>query len=295
MTSKIKKTVVGLVALLLTMSVPLRAFSHSDSKDNDDTIVLSKDNLITLSTEIDGESTAQVLSTAKELDNALSKKEGLFSKKKHLRLFLNSPGGSIQSGLEMIEGLQGLGRPIDTVSLFSASMAFQLIENLGERLVLKNGVLMSHHAKGEVEGEFGGSIKSQMENRMQLWIDRVRELDEQTVKRTNGKQTYESYTKEYDHECWLSGTKAVEQGYADRIVKVKCDQSLSGVSTHTTEFMGLAIQYDLDNCPINTTPMNVRISQSTQQSALTPALEEEVKNKFKERFLNKQKQVVTTY
>ncbi|CAM6004799.1 unnamed protein product, partial [Sphagnum balticum] len=94
-------------------------------------------------------------------------------------------GGGIQSGLEMTEALNGLGCPVDTVTLFAASMGWQIAQSLGERLILKNGVMMSHHATGEAQGEFGGSIRTQMENRQQLWIDRVRELDEQTVRRTN--------------------------------------------------------------------------------------------------------------
>jgi ATP-dependent protease ClpP protease subunit len=206
-------------------------------------------------------------------------------------LFLNSPGGSIQSGLELIEALKGIGRPVNTVTLFAASMAFQIAQNMNDRLILKNGILMSHRAAGEMQGSFGGTRPSQMDSRYQLWLDRVRELDEQTVSRTQGKQTYDSYTKEYANEVWLTGTKSVQEGYADRIVLVKCDTTLSGVNTNHVNFMGMDIAYDLDRCPINTSPMNVRAS-SLDGKALNAELVNKVEQEFLSGFENKQRQVI---
>ena len=114
-------------------------------------------------------------------------------------------------------------------------------------------------------------------------------MDEQTVLRTRGKQTYESYIKEYQNEVWLTGTKSVAEGYADRIVLVKCDKTLSGVTTHSIEFMGMAISYDLDACPINTAPMNVRIGDNNKN--LTKEVVNDILEKFMAKFENKQGQV----
>ena len=90
---------------------------------------------------------------------------------------------------------------------------------------------------------------------------------------------------------WLTGTKAVNEGYADRIVTVKCDISLSGVTTHHVNFLGADITYDLDQCPINTSPMNVRIGAPDGKS-LTAEIKAEVEAKFMEKFNNKQEQVL---
>jgi ATP-dependent protease ClpP protease subunit len=287
------KLIVGLAVLAISALFPLSSLSKGDDKDS---VTLSASNLIVLNGEVNGENTAAVISKAKELCNAskegIAKKVGL-GKETRLKLFLYTPGGSIQAGLEMIEALNGLGCPVDTVTLFAASMGWQIAQNLGERLILRNGVMMSHHATGQESGEFGGSVKSQMENRQQLWLDRVRELDEQTVKRTNGKQTYESYTKEYDHEVWLTGTKSVAEGYSDRIVSMRCDSSLNGVDTHTISFMGVPILYDLDKCPINTSPMNVRIG--LPEGKLTAEMSNLVKEKFLLDYSNKAKQVIPMY
>jgi ATP-dependent protease ClpP protease subunit len=53
-----------------------------------------------------------------------------FSSNEPIYLFLNTPGGSIQTGLEIIESLKGLDRPVSTVTLFAASMGFQIAQNL---------------------------------------------------------------------------------------------------------------------------------------------------------------------
>lgn len=279
------------LALLVVFTVAFVPGTSASKDNGSDTVVLTKDNTLILNSEVNGESTSAIIAKAKELDSKLTSSERFSRSKAPLYLFLNTPGGSIQSGLELIEALNGIDRKTNTITLFAASMGFQIAQNLNDRLILKNGVLMSHHAAGEMQGSFGGVHPSQMDNRYQLWIDRVRELDEQTVKRTNGKQTYETYTKQYDKEMWLTGTKSVDQGYADRIVLVRCDSSLNGTATHHVEFMGMLISYDLDNCPINTSPMNIRAG-GPGDAVVNNEILNEVKAKFLSLFLNKQRQVL---
>ena len=178
--------------------------------------------------------------------------------------------------------------------MFAASMGFQIIQNLDDRLILKNGVMMSHRAAGGFEGSFGGTKPSQIDSRYQFWLDRVRELDEQTVSRTKNKQTYESYTKEYANEMWLTGTKSVQEGYSDEVVLVKCDSTISGTSKHSADFMGFQVSYELDNCPLNTAPMNVSMLLPKGQEVPTE-LKNEIKNKFLSQFYNSQKQEIPMY
>lgn len=260
----------GLIVLGLMVFSPTKSVSKEESPE---TIVLSNENTIVLDSQVDGESAAAVIGKAKSLDGALS--SGLkgplgINKDKPLYLFLNTPGGSVQSGLEIVEALRGLGRPVNTITMFSASMGFQLVQNLDKRLILENGVLMSHRAVGQFAGEFGGQSPSQVESRFHLWMKRLTEMDEQTVKRTGGKQTLESYQKQYSSELWLTGRESVEKGYADEIVKVKCDKSLDGTTEHHAQAFGLTITYELDNCPINTSPTHVKIGLSAFRKVAGP-------------------------
>lgn len=280
-----KKLGAFLVLLVGALLFPL----SSVMKSSGDQIVLSQDNTIILAGEVDGESAAQVIFQAKLLGNKR------FSSKKPLYLFLNTPGGSIQTGLEMIESLNGLGRPISTITLFAASMGFQIAQNLGERLILKNGVLMSHRAQGAFEGYFGGERPSQVDNRYNLWLSRLNEMDLQTVKRTNGRQTLDSYQKAYANELWLTGTQAVEDGYADRVVTVKCDSSLDGVKTHTIMFFGFRVSFDIDNCPLNTTPMNIHVAAPDEKQKLPHEKIVEVEAKFMQQYVSKHRSVIPMY
>ncbi len=222
-------------------------------------IVLDSQNTVILNGMINADSVSQVIRDARALDTP--KLVG-----KPIYLFLYTPGGEIQTGLEMLEALKGLTRPVHTVTLFAASMGFQTVQNLGRRYIVKSGVLMSHHAHGGVEGEFGGLGISQMQARLGLWERRITELDHITVARTNGLQTLESYQTAYDHELWLNADEAVSGGYADEEVQVKCDPSLNGVLSKTASGpFGISISYELDKCPINTTPMNVKINIPTTE------------------------------
>src|ERR1700692_1248743 len=131
---------------LIVAAVFLFPLSHNSNHDKNNTVVLSKDNTVVLSGEVDEKTASEVIPKARALS------QQYFQGNKPLYLFLNTPGGSIQIGLEIIEALKGLGRPINTVSLFSASMGFQIVQGLSERLVLSNGILMSHRAAGQISG-----------------------------------------------------------------------------------------------------------------------------------------------
>lgn len=267
---KSKFAIGNLLVLAICAMIPLSAGSAGKAGDSRSTVTLSSDNVIVLNSEVNGESVAKVVEEARKLDSILSLKDRIAGTKKPIYLFLNTPGGSIQSGLELIEQLQALKRPVHTVTLFAASMGFQIAQNLGERYILKNGVLMSHRAYGGFEGSFGGQTPSPIDGIYGLWTSRINEMDNQTVLRTGGKQTLESYQKQYAPDMWRTGTQSVDEGYADKVAKVVCDESIKGVTSHTFMYMGIIpIYYDLSKCPMNTTPMNIRVSIRTNKGPVS--------------------------
>lgn len=244
-----KLAAAGFAVVLAVVLIPL----VSVSKDNSPKVLLlDKSNLLVLNSEVNGDSVGPLITKARELDSKLGYG-------KHILLYLNSPGGSVKSGLELIEAMKGLNHKVDTITAFSASMAFQIAENLDNRYILQSGILMSHRAAGEFAGSFGGTSPSQLDSRIHLYVQITKEMDEETVRRTNGKQTLESYQKAYSNELWMTGQEAINGGYADSIVRVKCTSDLSGLSTHSVEFLGMQIEYQLSDCPINTSPMNVKV------------------------------------
>lgn len=275
--------VAGIIALSVSVFCAKVTLSKETPTVDSSVVVLTASNTLNLNAEVDGDSVGAILSAAKAL-KPKTPKEPIY-------LFLNTPGGSIQAGLELIEAFHGMDRPVNTVTMFAASMGFQIAQNLGDRLILRNGVLMSHRAKGGFQGEFGGQDPSQVESRYNFWKTRIQELDEQTVARTGGKQTLQSYQAQYAPELWLTGTQSVDRGYADRIVTVKCDKSLEGFTTQTFEFMGVPVSFDLDKCPLNTAPQNIKIGGG-QDGPLLPQRINEIKRAFINSYLGKQHRVV---
>lgn len=239
-----------LLFLFISMSFPVL------SKE----IVLTKDNMLVLDSAFTGESVAKVIEDARRLDADLPSGYPIY-------LFLNTPGGEIQAGLELIEFLKGVNRPVHTISLFAASMGWQLLQHLGTRYVLSYSVLMSHKARGGFKGEFGGGL-SQLDARYSMWLKRIDMMDKQTVSRTNGKKTLEQYRREYDNELWLSGQEAVDSGYADEVVIVKCSKELSGTKQSSVEFFGMSIDVNVSECPIVTSPTGISASIRTNQGSM---------------------------
>lgn len=251
---KLSKLAIGLVAIVAIAITSQKSVSAASSTDKVRVVEVGSNDLIVLNGEVNGESTSRVIEAARKMDGKFS-----FGSAKPIYLFLNTPGGSVQSGAELIEVLKGLKRPVKTITMFAASMGFQIAQGLGSRYIMNSGTLMSHHATGGMEGQFGGSLPNQLGNRIGWLEAQIKEFDMLTVRRTNGKQTLESYTKAYDHELWLTAPAAVAGGYADEIVQVRCNSSLDGYTTHEVSFMGMGFEFDLSNCPLNTSPVHVKI------------------------------------
>ena len=269
------------LAMLAVLAVSGGSMALADKQTApSNTAVLKETNLLVLNSEVNGESVGNVISKAKQLDADLTKKNS----KEPLYLYLKTPGGSIQAGLELIEALRGLGRPVNTITAFAASMGFQIAQNLDQRLILDKGVLMSHHAYGSFEGAFGGTSPSQVDQRKHLWDQVVTELDQKTVDRTNGKQTLASYQKLYDKEVWMTGHESVAGGFADAITKVRCDSSISGVDTKHASFMGMDIAYDIDKCPINSSPQNVRLNAAGATKEYSDAVKSQFLSTYQSQF-----------
>jgi len=198
--------------LLLTALFLLSSVAYGATE-----LTLTRDNTIVLRDEVTQDSTAKVMAEAQRLDSKLKSNEPMY-------LVLDTPGGSIQSGLEMITFLKSLNRPVHTVTLFAASMGFQTVQGLGTRYITPFGTLMAHKARGGFQGEFPGQIDS----RYVYYLKRLAELDRIAVSRSKGKYTEKTFAALYENEHWVDGFNAVQEGLADEVVGVKCDHSLNG-------------------------------------------------------------------
>lgn len=207
-------------------------------------VTLTEDNTIAMSDYFYSSSVAKVVHQAKILDTKLPSKEPLY-------LIIDSGGGSIVAGLELIENLRNLDRPVRTITMFAASMGFQTVEGLGVRMIQRDGTLMSHKARGGFYGEFPG----QLDSRYGFWLKKLKEIDKRTVRRTKGKHTLKSYENLIENEYWCTGKDCITQGFADVLVKARCDKSLAGTKKDTDWFFmegkKVTLIWTKDKCPLN--------------------------------------------
>jgi len=252
----------------LTMALMVLAFSFNAFASKTTTAKslpvakLTKDNTAVLFGVVDGTSVSDVIQQVQKLDSSMKSGYPIF-------LVLYTPGGSIQDGLELIEFLNSVNRPVNTVTIFAASMGFQIAQNAGQRYIIQNGVLMSHKAAGVFEGEFGDGM-SQIDSRYGLWMSRTLELDQKTVERTNGKQTLKTYRAGYQNELWRTGIQSVKEGYADKVVQASCDKSLNDTTrSQTLQLFDLDIKVTYSGCPLNTNPLSVEVELPTNKGTMS--------------------------
>lgn len=211
-----------------------------------ESIKLTEKNSVSLRDTVHGQSVAKAI---QELSKLESNDEPV------IYLILDTPGGSVFAGLDLINHLKTYSKPVHTITSFAASMGFQIAQgNPGLRYISPTGVLMSHPMSGGMGGEMGDNMS--LDRRHGFIKEIIDTMDKEVVARTNGKQTLEAYKKEYDNELWTTGSKAVDSGYADAVTPFGCSPELSN-ATEKYEFrdylgqiFSLQIKYELSKCPL---------------------------------------------
>lgn len=163
-----------------------------------------------------------------------------------------SPGGSISAGQRFFDTLNALPCKFHTITVFGASMSYQMTQNLGRRYILPSGRLMSHRASvSGLSGEIGGELESILKN----LNDSITGLEEVAANRVG--ITLKQYREAIRDELWLTAEEAVKTNHADEIALVKCDDSLmtSYYVAYRTIFGILDVEFS--NCPIITAPLGI--------------------------------------
>lgn len=162
-------------------------------------------------------------------------------------IVLDSPGGSIDAGEQFIQFAKRY-TSVETLTLFSASMAAGIVEGLpGRRLIAENGTLMFHRARGGVEGQFS---EGELESRLNYAKQVVNSMEIRNADRIGvSLRTYKNVVKD---ELWLYGPLAEKANGVDEVVDVVCSKQLiEGTSQATMSIMGLfTITVESSTCPL---------------------------------------------
>lgn len=170
-------------------------------------------------------------------------------------LVLDSPGGSLDAGMTLIEFTKTVPN-LKTISIFAASMASAIAEALpGERLALSSGTMMFHRAAGGFRGHFEvGEVESQ------LMFAKTIVIQMEVTNSSRMKMNLDVYKEIVHNELWLFGQNNINYRAADRLVDVVCTPTLiKKTETGTIEmllslFGGGSQQVEFSGCPLLRSP-----------------------------------------
>jgi ATP-dependent protease ClpP protease subunit len=253
------------IALMLVSTI-----SFSSSKN----IQLTKDNTIVFRGVVDGATVSKAQSDLLALHLALPKGKPIY-------LFLDTPGGSIESGMEFINFAKSLDREVKTITSFAASMGFVMAQQLGERLILPGGILMSHRATIGLEGQIPGEFNT----RSNFFLKLVTREEETVASRLE--MSHEEYAKLIHDEYWTFGQSAVDENAADKVVQVTCSEDLLKTShVETVRVFVFSVKVKFSDCPLIHSPLGIDKS-SDVLTTLYPYEAAQVDNVLNELFTNR--------
>lgn len=231
---------------------------------------LSDKNTVILRGEINAMSVAKVQEEVLKKSAALGINDTIY-------LFLDTPGGEIESGEHLIDTLHSIPQRVNTITFFAASMGFVLVQSQNTRYILPSGVLMSHRARisgaqGQIPGEFIVEAADALHN--------IKTIEGMCSKRMG--LTLEKYEQVIRDEYWVTGADAVQQNAADRLALINCDSSLLSKNTYVqvqTFFGAVALQFN--NCPNVTGPTAVGFQNNIPVNKQEEAAKEAIENYYK--------------
>lgn len=166
-------------------------------------------------------------------------------------IVLETPGGDVDAGLQMVDMAKALPQEIKTITLFSASMGFHIVQSLGERLITPSGTLMSHRVS--IEG-LSGSIPGEAVVRLNKIIKQSAEMDSSAAKRIG--LSFKDYQALVHDEYWISGPDAVTDHMADKVVYISCAKDLTGTYTQNIPTLLGTVSVQWSRCPAISSPLS---------------------------------------
>ena len=169
---------------------------------------LLKDRIIFLSGEIDDDVSNSVVAQLLYLDSINND---------DIYLYINSPGGSITSGMAIYDTINYIKSNVSTICIgLAASMgAFILLSGTkGKRIALENSEIMIHQPLGGVNGK-ATDIK--------IAADRIKKLKNKINKiisqRTN--KSFKNVEIDTERDCFMDSKEAKIYGIIDKIITKK--------------------------------------------------------------------------
>jgi len=137
--------------------------------------------------------------------------------KKDIKLYINSPGGSVTAGLAIYDTMQYVDSPISTVCVgLAASMGAVLLAAgaKGKRFALPNSEILIHQDAGGVSGE-ASAIEITAKQ-----IIKIKDKLNRILSKLTG-QSLKNIARDTDRDFYLSAQDAKKYGLIDTVIGVK--------------------------------------------------------------------------
>jgi len=181
--------------------------THAGERAYDIYSRLLKDRIIFLGTAIDDNVANLIIAQMLFLESQ--------DKTKDIKLYVNSPGGSVTAGLAIYDAMQYVKPDVSTICVgMAASMGAVLLASgaKGKRFILPNSEVMIHQVLGGVQGQ-ATDIKIHAERILKM----KDQLNTILAKHTGKKKTLLEQDTERDY--FLSAVESVKYGLVDKVIK----------------------------------------------------------------------------
>jgi ATP-dependent Clp protease protease subunit len=134
--------------------------------------------------------------------------------KKDIKLYINSPGGSVYDGFAIYDTIQFISPDVQTIGIgVQASMGAFLLSSgtKGKRFALPNSRIMIHQPSSGTQGKI-----TDQEITLQEGIYLKKKLNELLAKNTG--QKLAKIEKDTDRDFWMSAEEAVKYGIVDQVI-----------------------------------------------------------------------------
>ena len=133
---------------------------------------------------------------------------------KEIKLYINSPGGQVYSGLAIVDTMNLIKPPVSTIVVGMAASMAAIIAALGEkgkRFALPNAKLMMHQPSSGFEG-----TSADIEISAREVLSLRHRIDEMLAAATG--HSVEKVNHDTDRDYWLTAQAAADYGVIDKVI-----------------------------------------------------------------------------
>lgn len=135
---------------------------------------------------------------------------------KDIYMYINTPGGSVSAGLAIVDTMNFIKSPVQTIVMGVAASMGTIIASSGtkgKRFMLPNAEYMIHQPMG---GTGGGTQQTDMAIAAQHLLKTRKRLEQ--ILADNSNRTLEQIHKDAERDYWMTAEETLEYGFIDAIM-----------------------------------------------------------------------------